>query len=116
MSRAKPILKSLIGTERPDDLMTAVRDVLSNTTSQAAEVGNIYTFVYFPKTPGIRYDAHPLVAVTGVYSWGFSGINFHWGEPRQYTYEEMIGPLYNVNQNELGDLRRIPFGKIKINN
>jgi hypothetical protein len=57
-----------------------------------------------------------LVAVTNVYSWGFSGINYHWEKRRQYTLEEVIGPLHIVDKNEVGDLRRIPFGQIKINN
>lgn len=115
MNRIKPLLKNLYGTENADDLMTKIRNVLNQTTG-SPEVGKVYTFVYNPKTPGIKYDANPLVAVTNVYSWGFSGINFHWGEPRQYNFEEMIGPLYIVDKNEVGDLRRIPFGQIKINN
>jgi len=115
MNRIKPLLKNLYGTEDADDLMLEILDVLKQTTG-SPEAGNIYTFVYKPKTPGIRYDANPLVAVTNVYSWGFSGINFHWGEKRQYTLEEVIGPLHIVNKNELGDLRRMPFGQIKINN
>jgi hypothetical protein len=28
----------------------------------------------------------------------------------------VIGPLHIVDKNEVGDLRRIPFGQIKINN
>ena len=41
-------------------------------------------FVYNPKTPNIRYDQNPLVAVTQVLEWGFRGIYFHWSENRQY--------------------------------
>lgn len=115
MNRIKPLLKNLYGTEDADDLMLEILDVLKETT-RSPEAGKFYTFVYRPKTPRVRYDAHPLVAVTNVYSWGFSGINFHWGEQRQYTLDEVIGPLHIVDKNEVGDLRRIPFGQIKINN
>jgi len=115
MSRIAPLVKKLIGTEDADDLMLEILEALTETTS-SPEVGKFYTFVYKPKTPGLRYDANPLVAVTNVYSWGFRGINFHWEKQRQYTSGEIIGPLHIVNQNEVGDLRRIPFGRIKINN
>ena len=77
MNRIKPLLKNLYGTEDADDLMLEILDVLKETTG-SPEVGKFYTFVYRPKTPRVRYDAHPLVAVTNVYSWGFSGINYHW--------------------------------------
>jgi hypothetical protein len=115
MNRIKPLLKNLYGTENADDLMLEILDVLKETT-RSPQAGKFYTFVYRPKTPRIRYDANPFVAVTNVYSWGFSGINFHWGEQRQYTLDEVIGPLHIVDKNEVGDLRRIPFRQIKINN
>ena len=77
--------------------------------------GSYYVFVYQPKTPNIRYDAHPLVAVTDVFQWGFRGINFHWGQVRQYTFPEVVGGLYKVDEMELRDLRTIPFGRIRLN-
>jgi hypothetical protein len=115
MNRIKPLLKKLYGTEDADDLMLEILDVLKETT-RSPEVGKFYTFVYSPKTSRIRYDANPFVAVTNVYSWGFSGINYHWEKRRQYTLEEVIRPLHIVDKNEVSDLRRIPFGQIKINN
>ena len=82
MNRIKPLLKKLYGTEDADDLMLEILDVLKETT-RSPEVGKFYTFVYSPKTSRIRYDANPFVAVTNVYSWGFSGINYHWEKRRQ---------------------------------
>jgi hypothetical protein len=79
------------------------------------EVGKFYTFVYNPKTPEITYDQHPLIACTNVYKWGFKGINFHWRESRQYTWEEVAGKLFTVKYNELDELLSIPYGKFKIN-
>ena len=67
-------------------------------------------------TSGIRYDQNPLVAVTNIYEWGFKGINFHWGQSRQYTFQEVVGQLYQVTNEELQDLNTIPFAKFRINN
>ena len=88
MSRIAPALDDLIGIEDPDDLMVEIIDLLSE--SGTPQAGNYYTFVYRPKTSGIRYDQNPLVAVTNVYSWGFVGVNFHWGESRSYTFNEVV--------------------------
>lgn len=113
-NRIKPILKSINRTGDPEDLMLQVLEVLTETTT-TPEAGKYYTFIYAPKTPGLRYDAHPLVAVTSIESWGFKGINFHWPGPRQYTTEEIRGSLHLVRQEELRDLRTIPFGVIRLN-
>ena len=80
------------------------------------QAGNYYVFAYRAKThPGIPYDVHPLVAVTEVFDWGFKGLNYHWGDVRNYTYAEVIGGLYQVDEMELRDLRTIPFVKIVLN-
>ena len=114
MSRIDPLMKDLIGTEDPDDLAQEILGVLEE-GSNIPEEGNYYVFVYRAKTPGIRYDLHPLVAVTDVFQWGFKGLNFHWGEMRQYTFAEIVGGLYQVDEMELRDLRTIPFGRIVLN-
>ncbi len=114
MSRIRSVRDNLVGTEDPDDLMLEIISVLSE-GDKIPEVGNFYVFVYNPKTPNIRYDQNPLVAVTQVLSWGFRGINFHWGENRQYTWSEIAGGLYQVTDDELNDLDAIPFGKIRLN-
>ena len=115
MSRLDPVMKNLIGTESPDDLAQEILGVLTE-GSNVPEAGNFYVFVYKPKTPNIRYDEHPLVAVTSVYSWGFKGINFHWGQSRQYTFSEVVGGLYRATNDELKDLNTFPFAKFRINN
>ena len=78
MDRIAEISDNLIGVESPDDLMLEILEALPEAEG-APEAGNYYTFVYQPKTPGIRYDEFPLVAVTDVFNWGFKGLNFHWG-------------------------------------
>ena len=79
------------------------------------EVGKFYTFIYNAKTPNITYDQHPLIACTDLQSWGFKGLNFHWRQSRNYTWEELAGQLYIVEYNELDDLLRFPYGKFILN-
>lgn len=108
------LLNPLIGIEDPDDLMLEIMDRLKDDVTPVPDVGKYYTFIYSPKTSNIQYDAHPLVAVTDVFQWGFRGINYHWGRVRQYTWNEVIGNLYRVRSIELNDLRTIPYGKFQI--
>ena len=79
------------------------------------DIGKYYTFIYSPKTPNIQYDQNPLVAVTEIYSWGFRGFNYHWGQIRQYTWTEVQGNFYEIYSDELADAREIPFKKIVLN-
>lgn len=113
-NRVRSVIDSVIGTEDPDDLMLEILNVLQE-SGKVPQVGKYYTFVYNPKTPNIQYDQNPLVAVTDVYRWGFKGLNFHWGEMRQYTWNEVAGQLYEVYSHELADLREIPFANIRLN-
>ena len=114
-NRIRGVVDNLIGTEDPDDLMMELMEALNNTVTPVPDVGKYYAFVYNPKTPNIEYDAHPLVAVTDLFRWGFRGINFHWGGYRQYTWNEVVGQLYEIYPEELADAREIPFGKKGLN-
>jgi hypothetical protein len=114
-NRIRPVLNDIKGTEHPDDLMLSILNVLTE-SGKIPSVGKFYVFVYNPKTPMIQYDQNPLVGVTDVFKWGFRGINFHWGETRQYTWDEVAGGLYEVYKNEIKDLEAIPFANIRINN
>lgn len=113
-NRVRSVIDGVIGTEDPDDLMLELLGVLQE-GGKVPESGKYYVFVYNPKTPNIRYDQNPFVAVTDVFSWGFRGINFHWGEIRQYTYNEIVGQIYEVYSDEVSDVREIPFGKFSLN-
>ena len=53
--------------------------------------------------------------MTDLFRWGFRGMNYHWGEMRQYTWNEVVGQLYEVNPDELADARELPFAKIRLN-
>jgi len=113
-NRVRSVIDGVIGTEDPDDLMLELLGVLQE-GGKVPESGKYYVFVYNPKTPNIQYDQNPFVAVTDVFSWGFRGINFHWGEIRQYTYNEIVGQIYEVYSDEISDVREIPFGKFRLN-
>ena len=114
-NRIREISDSVIGTRDPDDLMIELMSVLTE-GSKLPEVGKIYIFVYNPKTPNIEYDQNPFVAVTNVFQWGFRGENFHWREPRNYTWAEVAGGLYEVYPSEVKDLSMIPFANFRLNN
>lgn len=113
-NRIRSVIDGVVGNEDPDDLMIDLLNVLQE-SGRVPQAGKYYIFVYNPKTPNITYDQNPLVAVTEVFRWGFKGINFHWGELRQYTYDEVAGQLYEVYSEELADLREVPFANIRLN-
>ena len=115
MNRIEPILKNLNDTTNAENQMEMIMEVLNDTVTPAPIGGTICTFVYNAKTPGITYDQHPLVVVTGLFSWGFRGLNFHWRKSRQYTWEELAGQVYILNRTELDDLLSIQYGKFILN-
>ena len=102
-------------TNDPEEMMMEIMEALNDTVTPIPEVGKFYTFVYNAKTPDITYDQHPLIACTDLQSWGFKGLNFHWRQSRNYTWEELAGQLYIVQYNELDDLLTIPYGKFILN-
>ena len=102
-------------TNDPEEMMMEIMEVLNDTVTPIPEVGKFYTFVFNAKTPNITYDQHPLIACTDLQSWGFKGLNFHWRQSRNYTWEELAGQLYIVQYNELDDLLTIPYGKFILN-
>ncbi len=102
-------------TNDPEEMMMEIMEALNDTVTPIPEVGKFYTFVYNAKTPDITYDQHPLIACTDLQSWGFKGLNFHWRQSRNYTWEELAGQLYIVQNNELDDLLAIPYAKFILN-
>jgi len=98
-----------------DRMMEAILTILTDTVSPVPQVGAYYTFVYQPKTPRIRYDQNPLIACVDLYSWGFKGINYHWGDFRNYTWEELVTNPYLIYPSEIEDFKSIPYQNYKIN-
>ena len=102
------------GVTDPEDIMMIIMDIFKEEVLYP-EPGKFYTFIYNPKTPEIEYDQHPLIACTELYKWGFKGINFHWRESRQYTWEEIAGKLHVIKYNELDELISLQYGKFRLN-
>ena len=94
-----------------DDIMMNIMEVFSQ-TEIIPNVGNYYTFVYNAKTPGV-FDEFPLVAVTYVDRWGFRGLNFHWGTSRNYTWNEIVGNLHIIQNDEIDYMRSLSYAKFK---
>ncbi len=111
-NRVRGVIGDLIGVETADDIMTELITVLSE-GGKVPSSGKYYTFFYNAKTSGIQYDEHPLVGVTEVFSWGFRGINFHWGDNRQYDYNQIIGGLYEIYPEEMSDVIELGFAKVR---
>ena len=94
----------------PEDIMLIILEIFTE-VEIVPQPGKFYTFVYNAKTPKLRYDQHPLIYCKEIKSWGFTGINFHWRKPRQYTWNEVAGQLHKVYYEELDDMLSIPYAK-----
>ena len=102
------------GTKDSEEIMLMIMSIFTEEVLYP-EPGKFYTFIYNPKTPNIEYDQHPLIACTSLVRWGFKGINFHWRQGRQYTWEEVAGNLLVVKYNELDELLSLQYGKFRLN-
>ena len=115
MDRGFEIKDMLLGNETPDEIMDLIRDTFDEVL--VPEVGGYYTFVYSPTTPDIQYDQYPLVAVTELFNWGFRGINYHWGEYRNYGWGEVgANSFHQISDMEIKSVRSLPFAKYLLNN
>ena len=108
-NRLALVEKNLIGTETADAMMAKVEEALKSTQTQVPVAGNYYVFTYVAAKRGLLTDLYPLVAVTGVYDWGFTGINMHLGQQRNYNYPLMMTPMYEVKSTELDSARNLPL-------
>ena len=99
----------------PEDIMLLIMEIFT-IQEIVPEAGKFYTFIYNAKTPNISYDQHPLIACVEVFRWGFRGLNFHWQQYRNYTWEEIPGQLMVVEFQELDELLALQYGKFILNN
>lgn len=109
-SRVRKLQSKIQENSTPDDIMMNILEVFKE-SEFIPDVGSYYTFVYLPKTPDITYDEHPLVAVTAVEKWGFKGINFHWGQSRNYTWVEVVGKMHIIYNDEIDYIRSLKYAK-----
>ena len=104
----------MLGTTDPDDMMLKIIETLTE-IDVVPLPGRYYTFIYKPITPRIEYDEYPLIACIDVFQWGFRGVNYHWGDFRNYRWTEVIGNLHIIYPLELEDMRSIPYQKFRLN-
>ena len=112
-------LKRLVAEENttdPEEIMLIIMEVFNQTVTPIPDPGKFYTFVYNAKTPNETYDQHPLIACMELFPWGFRGLNFHWQKYRNYTWDELAGQLYIVENQELDELLSLQYGKFLLNN
>ena len=110
-SRISQLKRKLDGSEDAELIMMSILEVFRE-VEYVPDVGNYYTFIYQAKTPNTDYDQHPLVAVTEVFQWGFRGVNFHWDESRNYTWQEVAGALHRIYNNEISYLRSLDYRQV----
>ena len=99
----------------PEHIMLLIMEIFT-IQEIVPEAGKFYTFIYNAKTPNISYDQHPLIACVEIFRWGFRGLNFHWQNYRNYTWEELPGQLHVVEFQELDELLALQYGKFILNN
>lgn len=109
-SRVTQLKRRIKGLTDPDSIMMEILSIFRE-TEFIPEVGKYYTFIYLAKTPGITFDVHPLIACIDIQRWGFRGLNFHWGTVRNYTWQEVAGPLHIIKNNEIEYLRSVPYAR-----
>ena len=101
-------------TTDPEEIMLLIMEIFTIEVLYP-EPGKFYTFVYNAKTPNETYDQHPLIACMELFRWGFRGLNFHWQNYRNYTWEEVSGKLHVVEYQELDELLALQYGKFLLN-
>ena len=109
-NRIEDVYSDIINAQSADDKMEIIIETLSETVI-IPDIARAYTFIYNAKTPEIIYDEFPLIVCTDVQKWGFRGYNFHWGELKNYSWNEVAGYLHVVYPEEIEVLKTIPFAK-----
>lgn len=114
-NQLKNLKESLLGNERPEELMNEILSRLSGSEVSFPTPGKYYTYIYYAKTPRIRYDQHPLIRAGDILPRGFRGFNFHLGKIRQYNTQDgdrLVSGLYELSREEFATLLSIPYGKL----
>lgn len=71
-----------------------------------------YVFVYNAKTKGLEYDQHPVIVSGSTFSWGFTGLNVHWGEIRRYKFAGSSN-LLELSEGEFKVVSNLPLARFK---
>jgi hypothetical protein len=112
LSRIEMLEEAILqGIDSEDKIMSIIQRIFDD-TEKYPRPGNIYTFVYTAKTPGILYDQHPLLMVESINLSGFRGYNVHWSDHRNYVWEGVGSSFHRVQRGEEFDyLHDVPYMK-----
>ena len=97
------------GLVDPESIMLEILSVFQE-TEIIPDVCKYYTFIYIPKTKDLAFDNFPLIACIDIFKWGFRGVNFHWNDYRNYTWQEVAGFLHVIKEDEIEYMKTIPYG------
>ena len=107
--RVGQLREKIEGLVDPESIMLEILSVFQE-TEIIPDVGKYYTFIYIPKTKDLAFDNFPLIACIDIFKWGFRGVNFHWNDYRNYTWQEVAGFLHVVKDDEIEYMKSIPYG------
>ena len=107
--RVGQLREKIEGLVDPESIMLEILSVFQE-TEIIPDVGKYYTFIYIPKTKALAFDNFPLIACIDIFKWGFRGVNFHWNDYRNYTWQEVAGFLHVVKDDEIEYMKTIPYG------
>ena len=103
------IRKNLIGTEDANDIMDKIMEAIPERATMVPTPGKTFVLGYAAVTPNLLTDRFPLVTVKYVFDWGFTGINLHLREQRNYNFNGMATELYEIRDAEVGDIMALPL-------
>ena len=107
--RVGQLRQKIEGLVDPESIMLEILSVFQE-TEIIPDVGKYYTFIYIPKTKDLAFDNFPLIACIDIFKWGFRGVNFHWNDYRNYTWQEVAGFLHVIKEDEIENIKTIPYG------
>ncbi len=111
-NRIRGLLDEINGAEYAEDIMDDLIPLLSDTQTQMPIPGKVYVYVYFASTPNLLSDRYPIVQVKGVYDWGWTGMNLHIGQQRNYNFGGNTTPLFMLMPSEVQSALTLPLMRL----
>jgi len=108
-NRILRITKDMTGVEEADVIMAELEAILQETKTDMPIPGKVYVYSYIAEKKNFLTDLYPIVQVTGVYEWGWSGMNLHVQEPRNYSIGRNLTPLYMLKPQEVAPALSLPL-------
>ena len=111
-NRIRPLVEKMTGLEKPETIMNELMLALRDRESNIPRPGDFIVFIYYAARENLLYDRYPIVAVDGVFDWGFKGVNLHLGKPRNYDFNRAASPYYTLKREELDDALGLPLMRL----